>query len=927
MIRALVWKEYREHRSVWLTMALVAFAALVGMAQLMGVDHSPGGISASQEKLYVVALSWAWLYGMVCGSMLLAGEREAETLPFLDMLPPGRLRLWAVKFLIGVALLIGQVIVLVSIAAGIQLVVGTTEIVVALLALLFAGIFGFGWGLFFSATGSSVLNVIGLALVGQILGAVASFFLLFLPLSILMQMLFSVPISPSLQNVLQTLCLVALIPITLVGSVWRFTRPDRQRGRINVPLKRPVSGRTGWRSMVWLIWRQARGLALGSAIFGLLAGLLLPLGGLTVWPSASLILGVVWGLGVFADEQRQGCFRFLADQRLPLRPFWWTKVGVRAVFLAGICLLVLLPGLVIELVRAINHPDPYQGKGYLLSRIFGPALLTAFDQPWLFLTLCPVYGFCVGVLAGLVCRKSLVTGAVAFSVTCFLILAWVPSLPTGGLHGWQLWALPLLFLLVSRLLLRPWAAGRLGSRGPILTLAAVATVSVLWVAGNLGYRAREIPLVPQKYDLAAFTRSMPPPDKNPGGEDLRSACARLTGADFNSYGGSLQPLFPRGATNYVGQAQEVVQRGWPGGNPELGRWLDTQFEDEWYQMVKRAADQPPGIMERPVDLTVLSQPRTLEPAKTIAALLAARGLQRQAAGDPADFVDQLRLGLNLARNLRRQSIFVTVYTSWVIERTLFQGLERWLENLEDHPDLLRGALRQLLEHEAALPIDFTENVLAEYLVAMQSLNRAEELLTLHSSRSEEVQVVARGVAFLWQVPWEKTRLERLVRMAYEGEPDQALKARMRSPLALTFLVIHRGMSREGVNLAQARLRAAILQVALRLYQAENSRPAESLNALVPCYLPAVPRDSFTGRPFNYRIARREWILDDATLPPPGEIEGEDTPRRRRVKPGQGVLWCNDDDRTEDGAPRPAATPPQFGVEQTYLVPLPPSRRR
>src|SRR5262249_24986629 len=229
---------------------------------------------------------------------------------------------------------------------------------------------------------------------------------------------------------------------------------------------RLAGGRSGWRVLVWLTWRQARLLALESAIFALAAGFLLLVGGWTGWPLATLVLGVLWGLGVFLDEQRQGSFRFLADQRLPLRPVWGTKVAVRFFFLVLSCLLVLLPGVVKELVRLINHPAPYHEREEFLARVFGPGLLAISAQPWVFLTLCPVNGFCVGVLSGLVCRKSLVAGAVAFSATGFLVLAWVPSLPAGGLHLWQLGAVPLLLLIASRVLMRPWTAGRLVARGP-----------------------------------------------------------------------------------------------------------------------------------------------------------------------------------------------------------------------------------------------------------------------------------------------------------------------------------------------------------------------------------------------------------------------------------------------------------------------------
>jgi len=38
MIRALVWKEYREHRGIWLTLAVVGGVGLFGLSKLMAPE-------------------------------------------------------------------------------------------------------------------------------------------------------------------------------------------------------------------------------------------------------------------------------------------------------------------------------------------------------------------------------------------------------------------------------------------------------------------------------------------------------------------------------------------------------------------------------------------------------------------------------------------------------------------------------------------------------------------------------------------------------------------------------------------------------------------------------------------------------------------------------------------------------------------------
>src|SRR5207244_4278493 len=56
-------------------------------------------------------------------------------------------------------------------------------------------------------------------------------------------------------------------------------------------------------------------------------------------------------------------------------------------------------------------------------------------------------------------------------------------------------------------------------------------------------------------------------------------------------------------------------------------------------------------------------------------------------------------------------------------------------------------------------------------------------------------------------------------------------------------------------LADCRVRAARLTVALALYQAESGKPAGRLEDLVPRYLAALPADPSSGQPFHYRVSR------------------------------------------------------------------------
>jgi hypothetical protein len=181
----------------------------------------------------------------------------------------------------------------------------------------------------------------------------------------------------------------------------------------------------------------------------------------------------------------------------------------------------------------------------------------------------------------------------------------------------------------------------------------------------------------------------------------------------------------------------------------------------------------------------------------------------------------------------------------------------------------------------------------------------------------------------WQVSWERERLDRLLHLMNERE-DVAVGA---GPAPLSWLrdpsrwvFEYHSLQRDRPQ-TLARLRAAQLMVALRLYQSEKGKAPATLDALVPEYLPEVPADPYDGRPFRYRLSageRVEWPADDSGhIVPAGALRREESPTRR-VAAGQGVLWCVGEDCRDDGGRRQRrAATCRPGEDQVFLVPLPP----
>jgi hypothetical protein len=333
--------------------------------------------------------------------------------------------------------------------------------------------------------------------------------------------------------------------------------------------------------------------------------------------------------------------------------------------------------------------------------------------------------------------------------------------------------------------------------------------------------------------------------------------------------------------------------------------------------------------------------------------LAARGLQLQARGEPGAFVDNLHIGLALARNLQNHTPPDIFHAGRAAERAWRDALDHWLEKLKGHPELLKRVLAILREHEAALP-DEADPVKAEYLVHLNTLDQEPELFirlgpNIQVDKNDHLREAEINVAtLLWLIPWEHERHRRIVRVAFQGNDRERIQAEEWGGMIMGSLRFRaRTFPRSGREIA--RMHADQLKVALRLYQAEKGKPAESLDVLVPKYLPSIPLDSFDNKPFRYRLSQGERIdwfgvmgeedaramQEEPQAPaadapgammgmPAGAMGAPHVAFRRLVPKGQGILWSVGEDGHDDGGHRQGSldSTTQFGEDILYLVPLP-----
>lgn len=867
MIRTLAWKEYREHRAVWGLMAVCVTVAVGSLCLLRNVI----GWQLWMWGAGMVGLLLAAVYGVICASMMLAGERESGTVGFLDLLCPSRALVWRTKFWAGATLTAAQAVWISSMLLcgnlhgylqryfvssahglppsgmlwllGISLALAVPVLAVAV----------FAWSLLLSAVSRTVFGAIGYAGLSLILicGMVVS-------------VLWRGGITP--VTLLTVLVLVALpATVALFSSRWLYAHADLERECAEIPIP-------AWLTILWLTLRQARRVVMPVLALAVVLGVVLPWLGELAWSPALVLLGVLCGVAVFGGEESRGWQRFLGDQRAPLWSVGIIKAGfwmiVATAFIAlvenGASGIVSMAKLSFYSLGGIAQTTSSGWDGLPLHAWYVPqsgrsvaAIYTAGP-----LALWLAYGFSFGFLGTLLHRKMIVAVLLAFLLSVFFLALWAPSLAKGGVKWWQLAGVPGLILLLSLRLLRPWANDRLQDRHAFLSLSGGGFLILLWMAGNFAYRALEYPAVPAPYDVNAFRASMPTGPANEAGHLIvdavnslpeqetaaRGEVGPLTASPFGAgpiegayvhlgeaaahIGDNEQPPY-----SYIGQVELAVIKGWPSSrNDKLNRWLDITCEGKWLQQIKEAASLPVGVIDDPALKPLASGYRQRWKYEHLTQILLARALQLQARGQTGAALDVILWTLAYANNLRHRAVMHLYDLGDNAEYGALTVLYRWL----GHPGLQRAelwrALKALYQHEHEIPPP-AEAVEADYVAATELWADPSKVFALAGSDtfSEVLRLEVRLLAH--SIPWERERSWRRLNLHYAREKADVSGARHRTLVQVTELL-----------------------VALVLYEAEHGgNPAPRLAALVPDELPEIPHTA-GGPTFDYSVFDKETVV-------------------------------------------------------------------
>lgn len=949
MTRALVWKELRDQGTVTIALLVMGCAILVAAGVLL--DAGDAGKATELKSVAVpgrlALVLLVMTAGTVAGGTLFAGEQEAGTLSFLDRLPGTRLGVWWRKVLTGAWLAVVSGGVLFAGAAALGLLGPPQDLLGWAFLTAAVTLASFGWGTLGSTLARTSLAACGFAAVlGLLAGVVVmpAFMLLIGAVKRLTNGYLTATEEYGVMEYALMATSFTMIALPIPASAWVFTGPDRSRllARTPVPGVRGVAKRTrailpfrwslGLRRLLWLSFRQLRVPAAVLGAFAVLVGCSmapdesLPV---VVWPAISLFFGVLCGVIGLSDEQGTQATRFWGERRLPVGRVWFAKAAGGAGLTLFVALMLTVP---LFLALAFGHAT----SRTFFANLFRTGLFAEEGFPVLtYLFIWPAYGFAAGHLSAILFRKALVAGAAALMVGGTLAGLWLPSLLGGGLHVWQPFVPLLLLMLTARLLAWPWATENVGSRGPLARLAVGLTTVLLAAGGGIAWRVGEVPEIAQIDDDVRFARELPTYDDKQAGRDYRRAASL-----FEDVGPKVlsavpdAPLLPvaqwdhlptdQQPKTYLSRMRRTLEVGWPTDRPDLDDWTDQAFATGWDQQFFDAAKKPVGVLEDPNEMTYATPFKHLDSLHKMGPLFLARGLQKQARGDPAAFVDVLDAWLAAVRTMRNNSVAVSVNHARMQELLAYQALDRWLERLDGRPDLLRRALLIVQQHNARPPFDPQTVRLAQQVVVRSSVDFPSRWVARYldeirpggvrrsweasGNSSMAAETEGNFVGFAWAVPWEKERHRRAVGLGNVPGGEVAEYHYLSGVPGLMALsqyqmfIPNRTLG-DYENSLLAPRRAALLKLALRAHEAETGRLPAALTELVPGYLPGIPEDPFdAGKPFRYRVSPGETIEFDrehGATPSPQNLPPGRTPVALSAEQitavagaaGGGVCWA------------------------------------
>lgn len=801
---AIFWKEFREQSLILLALVVMGSGVIIAAATF-GEDRGirdTGSIGAYTSPGRLSTLALAVAAGTVIGGTLFAGERENGTYSFLEQLPLRPRGLFRAK--VGAGFLLTSFTSIVLLGVGTALgVFGSIKDATTWWALGYATSLGaFGWGTFGSATTRSTLAACAFGLlVGTAISMVSFPLIGIVARTILRDFGFRYTVSVAEQVVLVAIYILIVLPFILALLTYPYftARMDRseqptklnrsqkireereERVQTKIALVRTTPSLA--RALVWLTFQQVKTIAMIGIVISIVIGLAMvptqvPI--LALWPGVSLGAALLASVLIWNDEQPSGAYFFWGERRFPAMALLISKLSAGLLLTLIWCGFMILP----SFIKAYLTPGDDGG----LLKLFRSGLMSM-DRTtvWIFLLIWPMYGFSLGTLAAVLFRKTIIAISVGALSASPLAALWMPSLILGGLHHWQVWPVPVISLLLTALLIREWSSDRLGSwwalRKIAISIAAVVLVSTLLI----GYRAIEVPNIPESNLDREYAKTIPALDFDDSGRDFRRASAVFFKA-------RTIPQFVNGFARY-GTFSEIIPdvasslaKGYLRPDPIFEQNMNLLLESEWLQVLKESIPKPGGPIENPSTLTHYSPLPSIVELPLMTAVMLSHGLIQNSKGKPDEFVTCLEAALIATRNGRIQQPHFCHVEAENAERLSLQGIRRFLESPIIPEASLRELTRVLEDHQKLCPApregaDITEQLILRNMMKAPSQWAPQDLYTRIVPKPKsrptflelepKLEFETNLFGFAAAVPWEDERMARVVGLG--NTPESRLR--------------------------------------------------------------------------------------------------------------------------------------------------------
>ena len=856
------WKEYRQMRGFWLSvLAMTVVMQLIVFAVSFG--------SRTLEPVYGLSICFAALYALGSGATMFALEHENETYEFLRSLPTRALPTFFGK--VAFTVVSAPLLLAATLGFAALLCAFADEPVRVEWGLLLAWSIGslvlFLWATLFSLF---MHHAVRAALFGGVAAALSM-----AAVSGLLQGLSVSGIESLAIALAGIVTLVAAVDVWL-GTRWyreattRSSADDLERRREEFAksfgayeIETVASKGSMFAHLLWLQWRQSRGMIFGLTVLAAWFTLALIWIGTfdgsvhravrgSGWQYLYNVASVFFGCGylagwfvipaagasVFAGDQKRSQFRFLADRGLSPKLVWWSRHPVWIAAVAVWLAFALAPLLII----GASLPPRSDLPGFFFWYVF-PALL-CIPLAYSFGQLCSML-----FRSGILCVAVAIVGSVLLAMWAFgMSFLRVPLI-------WSVAPLPVILLVATRIRTRGWLieSNTFRSWLPVVAVLLVPMAAILSGVGL--YRAYSLPWVEPGFDVAAFTAPASAEAKETAKMYGRAADMLIAGVGESDHGNTEEPNLDQASEDPVALILEASRRG---DCDDLTKYLPAM------KHIGCVQDMADSVLQA--------------------------GKQLENGGDLKGAAEHYLAVLRMANQTYPHSETPLVVAN--IEAKALSRLSRWSTAREQSSERIVNAIRAI-ENLTGQPATMDTAIKAKYVRFMETIDG--DLDDMFEWSGPDFRNVGPALMLYW-TPWERERARRMLRLVISNELEAYRK--MYSDLANDRQVTLRGygipeeradhtrrqMTPDGwlsslsfagqidqLAMTELTRRATLIAMALAAWQLDHESLPDRLEELKGEYLTRIPVDPFSGELFRYY-----WKGVDEPVVRFGKYTGEET---------------------------------------------------